>query len=222
MRHMLNHLPSWQLVELANGGRTVAMNILLKRAQLVVERCLRRKCGPALEGMSDVDDVIQETLLSIARSMPRYDPRRSFESWSRGIAFKRLMDALRRHYRRPANTSLDGLTEPTSSDAPAETVSRNDLILVVKFEITKLPRRQREACDLVLIQDMSFREAAGRAGCSPGAVRQRVNRGCAALRNRIDHTAAAAITCAVHASRALSQDILHVGNENSSRMCGSS
>src|SRR5260370_32884657 len=43
-----------------------------------------------------IDDVVQETLLTIHRARQTYDPNRSFTAWLRTIAQRRAIDGLRR------------------------------------------------------------------------------------------------------------------------------
>jgi RNA polymerase sigma-70 factor (ECF subfamily) len=56
-------------------------------------------------GESDAEDVVQETVASVARQMPnfKYDPGQgSFKSWLLLITRRRIADHLRKEYRRPA------------------------------------------------------------------------------------------------------------------------
>jgi RNA polymerase sigma factor (sigma-70 family) len=43
-----------------------------------------------------IDDVVQETLLTVHRARQTYDPNRSFTAWLRTIAQRRAIDGLRR------------------------------------------------------------------------------------------------------------------------------
>ena len=42
-----------------------------------------------------IDDVVQETLITVHRARQTYDPGRSFTAWLRAIAQRRAIDALR-------------------------------------------------------------------------------------------------------------------------------
>jgi len=62
-------------------------------------------------GLEDTDaqDVVQETVISVARRMPgfHYDPRRgSFKHWLLRISQRRIADHLRRLYRSPPTAEL--------------------------------------------------------------------------------------------------------------------
>src|SRR6516164_6672016 len=43
-----------------------------------------------------IDDVVQETLLTVHQARHTYDPNRSFTAWLRTIAQRRAIDGLRR------------------------------------------------------------------------------------------------------------------------------
>ena len=69
---------------------------------------------------SDAQDVVQETVIAVARKMPgfHYDPQRgSFKQWLLRITRRRIMDHLRKLYRRPPQTELDGEGTPLDEDA---------------------------------------------------------------------------------------------------------
>ena len=65
----------------------------------------------------DAQDVVQETVIAVARKMPefRYDPTKgSFKQWLLLITRRRIQDHLRRHYR-----SLPRNETPLSTSSPA-------------------------------------------------------------------------------------------------------
>ena len=72
-------------------------------------------------GEPEAQDVVQETVIAVAKAMPdfRYDPARgSFKQWLLRIAGRRIMDHLRCTYRQPlrAEVELEALDE---ADMPA-------------------------------------------------------------------------------------------------------
>src|ERR1043166_9740519 len=67
-------------------------------------------------GEPEAQDVVQETVIAVAKAMPdfRYDPARvSFKHWLLRITGRRIMDHLRRTYRQPprADVELEALDE---------------------------------------------------------------------------------------------------------------
>src|ERR1051326_2808277 len=76
-------------------------------------------------GEPEAQDVVQETVIAVAKAMPgfRYDPTRgSFKQWLLRIAGRRIMDQMRRKYRQPqrAEFQLEALDE---AEAPADFIS---------------------------------------------------------------------------------------------------
>jgi len=60
-------------------------------------------------GETAAQDVVQETVISVARAIPdfRYDPSRgSFKQWLLRITRRRIMDQLRRAYREPPSAGV--------------------------------------------------------------------------------------------------------------------
>jgi RNA polymerase sigma factor (sigma-70 family) len=82
--------------------------------------------GIALKaGLTDAaaQDVVQETLVTVARQMPhfKYDPAvGSFKSWLFRIAHRRIVDHLRQEYRRVR--TVNPATRGTSGTSPLDTV----------------------------------------------------------------------------------------------------
>jgi len=84
------------LVNLAIQGDAEAFGDLMDRHA----RHLRRLVARRLRNPQDVLDVLQETHLSVWRSLARYDVSRSFEAWATCIALNKCRDwARRRHVR---------------------------------------------------------------------------------------------------------------------------
>lgn len=75
-------------------------------------------------GLTDVDaqDVVQDTVMAVAREIPqfRYDPERgSFKQWLLRILRRRVSDHFRRHYRQPALAGVSPEMLEGTGDADA-------------------------------------------------------------------------------------------------------
>ena len=75
-------------------------------------------------GLDDVDaqDVVQDTVIAVAREIPqfRYDPERgSFKQWLFRILRRRVSDHFRRIYRQPAHAGISPEMLEGTSDADA-------------------------------------------------------------------------------------------------------
>src|SRR6266508_2201606 len=78
-------------------------------------------------GEPEAQDVVQETVIAVAKAMPdfRYDPARgSFKQWLLRITGRRIMDHLRRTYRQPPRAELD-LEALDEVETPAALISES-------------------------------------------------------------------------------------------------
>ena len=121
-----------------------------------------------------IDDVVQETLLTVHQARHTYDPNRSFTAWLRTIAQRRAIDGLRRAARtrtREVHAPNAYLNHSDSSGHPEETVSQNDHAKVLNFALGKLSVRQREAVEHLALQSRSLAQTAAVTGRSTGSLR---------------------------------------------------
>lgn len=163
------------LMSRAQSGDGEAYRRLLVRTDAWLRRFFLGKV-PA----GQVDDVVQDTLLSLHDRRSSYDPSRSFLPWLAAIARYRWIDHLRRRYRR-SETPLENHDLPhPSSEGPV--IARMSLQRLLE----RLPRRQAEAIVLVRIQGLSVREAAHRCGQSEAAIKVNVHRGISRMSGMIE------------------------------------
>ena len=82
-------------MRLAQTGDQTAYASLLVMLTTVTRQFARARVG----NVGWVDDVVQETLLTIHGARRTYDPARPFAPWFYAIASNRLIDVLRRERR---------------------------------------------------------------------------------------------------------------------------
>lgn len=109
-------LPDETLASRAQQGDRKAFEMLVRRHKEALYRLLRRYLGNADEAY----DLLQDTLISVWESLPRYDPKRSFFAWTRTIALNKCRDfSRRRRFRSWFSNRL--AAEPTNAPlSPAE------------------------------------------------------------------------------------------------------
>jgi RNA polymerase sigma factor (sigma-70 family) len=146
-----------------------------------------------------VEDVVQEILLLIHRARRTWRPERRFDPWMWAIAANATTDALRRQARewkrrgpsRDASAEhdvpLDGSdargSDP-SSDPELQAIARQmSPSLIAALE--SLPQAQRQAVELLYVEQLSGAEAAERAGVTLSALKVRAHRGSRALRLKL-------------------------------------
>ncbi len=118
-----------------------------------------------------LDDLVQDTLLSVHRKLASYDPARSFLPWLAAIARYRFVDHLRLVYRH-AEDELDADFHVAESDEPAIAAR---ISLERLFEA--LPVEQSRAIELVKISGLSISEASASTGQSESLIKVNIHRG---------------------------------------------
>lgn len=72
--------------------------------------------------------------------------------------------------------TLAGQGETSATESAADTVSRDQILLVIDAEVSRLPTRQREAFLLRYWEELDVAETAAVMGCSEGSVKTHCSR----------------------------------------------
>jgi len=162
-------------MRLAQGGDQAAYASLLVMLTSVTRRFARARVGD----VGWVDDVVQETLLTIHGARHTYDPARPFAPWFYAIASSRMIDVLRRERRVRSREIADD----TLPESPSEVVSESDIdVKAIHAALAALPARQRDVIEGMKFRDESVRDVAGRTKMSESAVKVTAHRGYRTLR----------------------------------------
>src|SRR6266704_2349983 len=128
----------------------------------------------------DVEDTVQDVLLTVHTIRHTYDPHRPFGPWLVAIAKRRIVDRLRRQGRAKAREVLLEFEDETFC-APETNLGEADWNKrVLSDAIERLPPGQREAVRLLKLQEMSLQQAAAASGMSVAALKVAMHR---ALKN---------------------------------------
>ena len=150
------------------------------RALKVISGYLRRYLNRRMQSQpSDVEDLVQETLLAIHQKRHTYQSEQPFTAWMYAIARYKWIDHLRAHGRREAlHDDIDDWSEVLAASSENEVAdSRRDL----SHMLTLLPDKQRLAIEHTKLQGLSITETATLTGQSEAAVKVNVHRGLKAL-----------------------------------------
>ncbi len=171
------------LMRAAQGGDRHAYVQLLEEVTPRLRQAVRNR--RRFLGPEDIEDLVQDVLLSLHLVRATYDPSRPFWPWLAAIMRNRLADAARRHARQ---TAADlAACDPTVTFS-AEVANKSDAYgdpEALKQAIDRLPRGQREAITMLKLGEMSLQEAAAASGMSTGALKVAVHRGVNALRKTL-------------------------------------
>lgn len=172
------------LMQAAQAGDVRAYVRLLKEITPRLRQIVRRQ--RRFLKAEDIEDVVQDVLLSLHAVRATYDPQRAFMPWLIAITRNRLADAARRYSRRAAHEVQVENVPVTFSDEGANMDSdgyRDPEAL--KQAIMALPPGQRDAIEMVKLREMPLKEAAAARGTSIGALKVSVHRATAALRKAL-------------------------------------
>lgn len=150
-------------------GHSRAYQALLRLCAERLRVYYRRRMGGH---ESDVEDLVQETLIAVHRKRGSYDTALPFTAWLHGIARYRLIDYLRREYRR-ATLPLDDEFEPADGNAVDAILAEIDVASL----LSRLSPNQAEAIRLTKIEGHSVRDAAELSGQSEPSIKVNVHRG---------------------------------------------
>jgi RNA polymerase sigma factor (sigma-70 family) len=153
------------LMGLAQAGDAQAYRTVLAESQKWLARYFARRINP-----SAIDDLVQDTLVSVHRKRASFDPARPYLPWLAAIARFRWIDQLRRNYR----SNETELNEEMIADT-------HDPAVLAKIGLDRLlgflPKSQAEVIRLVKIEGLSIAEAAAYTGQSEPLVKVNIHRG---------------------------------------------
>ncbi|WP_232366125.1 sigma-70 family RNA polymerase sigma factor [Methylocystis silviterrae] len=170
----------WQeLMRAAQDGDNAAYVWLLSEILPMLRRVVAYKWPRA----PDVEDVVQEVLLSVHTVRHTYDPARPFMPWLMTIATRRTIDAARRRTARSANeTTVDVMPETFSGDDTKSEQEISDDQDAIRHALAQLPDGQREAVELMKMKGLSLQEASIETGKSVASLKVSVHRAMKSMR----------------------------------------
>ncbi len=173
-----------RLMAAAQNGDKPAYAELLRACEPFVKRVARRT-GAAEDRL---DDVVQDTLLTLHHARHTYDPARSFCAWLSVIAQRRAIDVMRRYGRSNrreihAPLAFEAHADPQSDAAGGwEQAGR---VKILDGALAGLPDGQRDAVERLALREQSLSEAAAETGKTVGALKVNFHRAMKTLRSRL-------------------------------------
>lgn len=152
------------------GDSDAYAKVLLSSMNLTCKYLAARWRGIPLENHNDV---VQDVLLGVHHARATFNPELSFLAWLRAIAKNRAADYARKQKR--YRTVLEEFGRQPVTFSSGGTNRMEDATTIASY-LEALPPSQREAIELVRIDQLSIAEAAEHAGIGVGAMRVRVHR----------------------------------------------
>jgi RNA polymerase sigma-70 factor (ECF subfamily) len=176
------------LLRRAAKGDEEAFALIYRRHQAALYRFALRMTGNAWAA----EEIVQDVFMTLMRDPKKYDASRgTLGGFLYGVARNRVMKYLERL---PREVSLEEKNEDGSgagivlqdSFTPGIWAEQRERREQVRAAVLELPAEFREAVVLCELEDMSYEEAAQRAGCPIGTIRSRLHRGRALLLAKLE------------------------------------
>lgn len=176
------------LLAAARDGDRSAVDALVVRYQPIVYRFGFKMCG----NVEDARDVLQETLLAMARSLDGFRADSSLSTWLYTIARRFCMKKRRRRRSAPASEEsldalhaerLDDLVAPTRN--PEQALAGREMLAAVNAAIASLEPAQREVLVLRDVEGLSAAEVGEVLGLGVEAVKSRLHRARLSIRRQL-------------------------------------
>lgn len=173
-----------ELMRAAQAGDATAYADLLERITPRLRRIIRWQ--RRFLGAADIEDLVQDVLLSLHAVRATYDPARPFTPWLLAITRNRLADGARRYARRAAHeVQVEHMPVTFSDQGTNISLDPYPEVEALREAIAALSPRQRTAIELLKLREMSLKEAAAASGVTVGALKVAVHRGIRALRRAL-------------------------------------
>ncbi|WP_226576366.1 sigma-70 family RNA polymerase sigma factor [Acuticoccus sediminis] len=158
------------------NGDASAHSALLSLLVPILRGFFRRRMR---DDESDIEDLVQETLIAVHTRRATYDRDRPFTAWMFAIARYKLIDHFRRAHRLQP---IDELEETLpAADEEASVMAQLD----VDRLLAELPPKQARMIRATKLEGLSVAEAADAGGIGESDVKVSVHRGLKALMGRV-------------------------------------
>jgi RNA polymerase sigma-70 factor (ECF subfamily) len=168
------------LMARAQDGDAAAYRRLLEE----ITPYLRSRTARYHRDPRDIEDTVQDILLTVHSVRQTYDPSRPFGPWLVGIANRRAFDRLRRQGRQQAHEfplTAEHEAVATSASTAMDPADRHHL----EGAIEGLPPAQQQAIKMLKLKEMSLKEAAAQSGMSITSLKVATHRALKSLRTML-------------------------------------
>ncbi|MDX1975206.1 MAG: sigma-70 family RNA polymerase sigma factor [Rickettsiales bacterium] len=163
------------LAGLAGDGATYAN--FLSQLSPILRRVIGRKIP-----MSDVEDVLQEVLISIHKARHTYDGERPLMPWVIAITSFRVTDYLRKTYSEMRHQRVDIADYENVLEAVTESVGENESINEM---LDGVGHRERKILSLMHVEGYTASEVGSQLGMKESAVKVAAHRAIKKIRERL-------------------------------------
>jgi RNA polymerase sigma-70 factor (ECF subfamily) len=139
----------------------------------------------------EAEEVLQIVYLKVLEGKARFNGMASFKTWLFAVIRKTASDQRRKSLLRALLTlRVADLGAKHQEEQPDESAYRSEIQNMFRRALARLPKRQREALELVFYHDLNLQEAAAVMSVSVGSARTHYERGKKRLRQLLEESEA--------------------------------
>ncbi len=168
------------LMQLALKGDQRAYASLLQQTSHLLRPYLARRLNSA----GEVDDLLQEILISIHKARHTYDGNRPYKPWAYAIAKFRLSDFLRAHYADQLYHAVD--FDELEEMLPEDVTETGFSYESIHAEVQKLPEKQAAILAMMHQDGYTAKEVAAKMEMNESAVKVAAHRAYKLLRKMLE------------------------------------
>ncbi len=159
------------------AGDGIAYADFLSQLSPILRRVIGRKIP-----MGDVEDVLQEVLISIHKARHTYDGERPLMPWVMAITGFRVMDCLRKTYSEMRHQQVDIADVENVLTAVTETPGENESMNEI---LDGVGQRERKILSLMHVEGYTASEVGSQLGMKESAVKVAAHRAIKKIRERL-------------------------------------
>lgn len=179
------------LIEAAQASNLLALEEILRRQGNIIYSSLYHM-SPNID---NIDDLSQEVLMRIARSIKTLKKKENFKFWMNQIISNVFYDDLRRKKRKPSAVSIDSFYDDVSDNTQKEIEDKtmstdeklrnSELDVIIRNSIKGLEEHFREVVVLRELQGLSYEQISRIVGVNIGTVKSRIARARSKLQEKL-------------------------------------
>ena len=156
---------TFQLIERARAGDQQALDRLFARHLKPLQRWATGRLPKWARGLTDTDDLVQDTLLRAFKRIELFEPRHvgALQAYLRQVVLNRIREELRRTGRRPEATEL-GEIEADDAGSPLEHAIGSEAVERYEGALARLKAEEREVIIARVEMGYTFEELAEALG----------------------------------------------------------
>jgi RNA polymerase sigma-70 factor (ECF subfamily) len=166
-----------------NPSETPSFEDVAESLSAPLQRYLERMVG----NRATADDLLQETLLRIARGLTGFEGRSSVKTWAFSIATRVAADYFRRPDTRAQIVNVDHVEDLSASDVDVDgRLVIDEMNSCVRDVIDSLPEDHRSALVLHDLEGLTAAATAEVCGCSVATAKIRIHRARTRLKKALE------------------------------------